>query len=200
MEQRSQAWYEARLGKVTASGVTNIMGSKTKAEGYMLQLIAERLTGNAHEIPITPAMQHGMDTEDEARKVYERKFSPVSQVGFVDHPTIPMSGCSPDGIIYGDRNGLIEIKCPQPKAHTDILLTKKIPQQYIHQIMWQLSSCGEDKEYVDFVSYNPSFPDDLKMIVIRKPRDNDYWIPMLEEKVKAFLTEVENKIKQIKEL
>jgi len=65
--------------------------------------------------------------------------------------------------------------------------------------MWQLSSCGDDKEYVDFVSYNPTFPNDLKMIVIRKPRDNDY-IATLEEKVKAFLTEVENKIKELKEL
>jgi len=199
MEQRTQAWHEARLGKVTASGVSNIMGSKTKADGYMLQIISERLTGIPYEIPITYAMQHGIETEDEARKVYEKKFGSVSQVGFVDHPTIPMCGCSPDGIIYGDRNGLIEIKCPQAKAHTEILLTKKIPQQYIHQIMWQLSSCGDDKEYVDFVSYNPTFPNDLKMIVIRKPRDNDY-IATLEEKVKAFLTEVENKIKELKEL
>jgi hypothetical protein len=51
MEQRTEEWFAARCGKVTASRVADII-AKTKSgpsasrENYLAQLVCERLTGN----------------------------------------------------------------------------------------------------------------------------------------------------------
>ena len=50
MEQRTEEWYAARLGKVTASRVADIVaktktGYSTSRANYMAELICERLTG-----------------------------------------------------------------------------------------------------------------------------------------------------------
>ena len=114
MEQRSEEWFSARLGKVTASNLANVTATTRSGESayrrnYRLQLVTERLTGQRTEVFINQAMQHGIDTEDEARNYYVFKHEDVEEVGFVDHPTINMAGASPDGLVGDD--GLIEIKC-----------------------------------------------------------------------------------------
>ncbi len=43
----------------------------------------------------------------------------VEQVGFIDHPSIPMAGASPDGLV---AEGLVEFKCPNTSTHLDTLL------------------------------------------------------------------------------
>ena len=65
LEQRSEAWIEARLGKVTASRVADVM-AKTKSgysasrANYMAQLICERLTGTKGESFQNAAMAWGI--------------------------------------------------------------------------------------------------------------------------------------------
>lgn len=199
MEQRTEEWHQARLGKVTASNLSNVTASTRSGESayrrnYRLRLITERLTGQQTEFIINQAMQHGIDTEDEARDFYVFKYNDVEEVGFIDHPTIDMAGASPDGLVGDD--GLIEIKCRQPHNHTETLISNQIPSNYKLQMFWQMACTG--RRWCDYVSYCPSFPEELKMVVIRLEW-NDEQIKLLEEEVIKFLTEVEDTIKFIKE-
>lgn len=199
MEQRSEEWFQARLGKVTASKLSDVMSTTKSGESayrrtYRHQLVTERLTGKQTEIYINQAMQHGMDTEDEARDFYVFKHADVKEVGFVDHPTIDMAGASPDGLVGDD--GLIEIKCRQPQNHTETLISHQIPSRYKLQMYWQMACTG--RKWCDYVSYCPSFPESLKMVVIRLQWDDEQ-IKLLEESVTKFLTEVEDTVDFIKE-
>jgi exodeoxyribonuclease (lambda-induced) len=204
MEQRTDEWFKARLGKVTASKIHDIMiktkvGESTYKTKYRLQLVTERLTGKVVPMFMNDAMKHGVEYEDEAKLEYANRNkllvgTDLTDVGMIDHPTIDMCGASPDGMV-GDK-GLIEIKCPQPITHTTTIETGEIHKRYIHQMQWQMSCTG--REWCDFVSYHPDFPDDLKMFIKRVPRDNEL-IARLEEEVSTFVQEVEYKIKTIKE-
>jgi predicted phage-related endonuclease len=104
-----------------------------------------------------------------------------------------MSGASPDGLV-GDR-GLVEIKCPQPTAHIETLDSQAIPAKYIPQMDWQLACTGRD--WCDFVSYNPEFPEKMRMFVKRLERD-DKRIKELEAMVEVFLDEVQAKVLALK--
>ena len=199
MEQRTEEWFNARIGKVTASNLANVTaftksGESAYRKNYRHQLVTERLTGKPTEIYVNQAMQHGIDTEDEARDFYVFKYNDVEEVGFIDHPTIDMAGASPDGLVGDD--GLIEIKCRQPQNHTETLISNQIPSRYRLQMFWQMACTG--RKWCDYVSYCPSFPEELKMVVIRLEW-NDEQIKLLEEEVIKFLTEVEDTVNFIKE-
>ena len=114
MEQGSPEWFKARLGKVTASRVSDVIaktksGYSTSRAKYMAQLLIERITGEPIESYTNPAMERGIEQEKFARAAYEAKANVlVDECGSVDHPTIPMSSASPDG--YVEQDGLVEIK------------------------------------------------------------------------------------------
>jgi len=202
MEQRSDEWFQTRLGKVTASRISDVIaktktGVSTSRYNYLIQLVSERLTGKKGDnVFINQAMQDGIEREEVARTLYTLKHGEVDEVGFIDHPTIAMSGASPDGALHG-VNGGIEIKCPIETTHTNTLMTQSVPTKYIPQMQWQMACAGYD--FVDFISYNPNFPDHLQLFVKRLDRDNDY-IRQLESEVSAFLAEVEQQILKLKEL
>src|ERR1700761_2059873 len=132
--QGSDAWKQLRLGKVTASRVADVIARTKTGYGasranYMAQLITERLTGLPTEGYMNAAMQHGTDTEPEARDAYAFYTSnSVEQIAFVPHPKIDQAGCSPDGLVGSD--GLLEIKCPQSATHLETLLGQAIPGKY----------------------------------------------------------------------
>jgi len=200
MEQRSEEWFQARLGKVTASKIADVLakiktGEAASRKSYKIQLVSERLTGKKTDTYINQAMQDGIDREESARNAYIFMYNDVEEVGFIDHPTIPMSGCSPDGMVGED--GLIEIKCPTATTHTDTLMSGNVPSKYIGQIMWQLS-CDPKRKWVDFVSYHPDFPENLQLFVKRVERD-DKLIAEIEGEVKQFLSEVEEVVNNLKE-
>jgi putative phage-type endonuclease len=201
MDQRSADWHAVRLGKATASRISDVVAKlkdgKTPGAGrknYAAELMLERLTGVPKMIPCTAAMQHGIDTEAEARAAYEKHaLCGVTEVGFCDHPTIPMSGASPDGLVGTD--GLVEITCPQPATHFETLEAKAVPSQYVTQIMWQLA-CTQ-RQWCDFVSYQPDMPEEMRLIVIRLHRCDDT-IAELEAEVAKFLTEVETRLASVR--
>lgn len=101
MEQRSEEWFAARLGKVTASRIADLMartksGYSTSRANYMAELVAERLTGKKGDFYSNAAMQWGTEQEPNARAAYETlKGVLVEEVGFVPHPMIPDAGASP---------------------------------------------------------------------------------------------------------
>jgi len=198
MEQRTDEWFSARIGKVTASRVADVV-AKTKSgysasrDNYMAQLVCERLTGKPAESFSNAAMQWGTETEPLARAAYEAKIDVlVDEVGFIDHPSIVNSGASPDGLVGAD--GLIEIKCPNTATHIDTLLSQTVPKKYADQIFWQMACTGRD--WCDFVSYDPRLPPDLQLFIKRIPRDDKY-IQLLEAEVIEFLTETAHKVAQL---
>jgi len=201
MEQRTEEWFKARLGKVTASKVADVL-AKTKTgvsasrTNYLSDLVVERLTGQQAEFYQNDAMAWGTETEPQARMAYEAfKGVLVDEEGFIDHPSISNFGCSPDGLVGGD--GLIEIKCPNSKTHIDTLLNGKAPSKYIPQMMTQMAVTG--RQWCDFVSFDPRLPEDLQLFVVRVNRDNDY-IANLEKEVSAFLQEVDETVTKLKGL
>jgi len=200
MQQRTDEWFAARLGKVTASRIADIM-AKTKTgyaasrKNYLFELLCERLSGQREEKFISASMQRGIDLEPKARAVYEIETGEwVEEVGFIPHPTIAMSGASPDGLIRDD--GLIEIKCPNTAAHIEFLQTQKPKQEYIYQMQWQMACTG--RKWCDFVSYDDRLPENLVYCSVHIPRDDDF-IQSLEQEVEKFLAELEQKITHIQE-
>lgn len=195
MDQRSEEWYSARLGKVTASRLSDVLatiktGEAAARANYRIELVAERLTGKSTPGFTSAAMQWGVDCEPMARSAYETETGLiVTDVGFVDHPTIAMTGASPDGLVGDD--GLIEIKCPDTKTHIQTLTSKKAPSEYIPQMQWQMACTG--RQWVDFVSFDPRLPEHLMLEIIRVDRDQSL-IDKYSESVNRFLADVSHTI------
>ena len=195
IEQRTEEWFAQRLGKVTASRVADVIaktktGASASRDNYATQLILERLTNKQAEFYSNAAMQWGTETEPMARQAYELKRGVfVDEVGFIDHPTIEMSGASPDGLV--GKNGLVEIKCPESKTHMEYLLSGKAPAKYIPQMMWQMACTG--REWCDFVSFDPRFPENLQILVVKFEYDPTY-VKMLELEITQFLDDVSKKV------
>ena len=198
--QGSPEWFAIRLGKVTASRVADVVARAKSGWGasranYMAQLVAERLTGQAQESYTNAAMQWGIDTEPEARAAYEfRMDAEVAQVGFIAHPTIPMTGASPDGLIGLD--GMLELKCPNTATHIDTLLGRTMPSKYHAQMQWQMACAGRGRQWCDFVSYDPRMPESMRLFVDRIYRD-DVAIAALEKDVITFLAELDGKVAEL---
>lgn len=202
MIQGSQEWIDVRLGRVTASRIADVMariksGWGASRANYMAEIVCERMTGACQDGYTNGAMQRGIELEPEARDAYSfYSGNDVETVGFLEHPTIPMTGASPDGHVASD--GSVEIKCPQTNTHIETLLSGDvIAQKYILQIQWQLACSG--RQWCDFVSYDPRMPEELKLFVRRINRDETK-IMEIEDAVRQFLVEVEEKIAQLTQL
>jgi putative phage-type endonuclease len=201
VEQRTEEWFAARLGKVTASRVADLVG-KTKTgysatrDNYMAQLVVERLTQTKAESYTNAAMQWGTDQEPFARAAYEAAQGVmVEEVGFVPHPTIKWAGASPDGLVGDD--GLVEIKCPNTATMIETLLSQKVPGKYFIQMQFQLACTG--RKWCDYVSFDPRMPAKAQMFVRRVDRDDKY-IAHLEEEIAKFLVEVESQVQKLNEI
>jgi putative phage-type endonuclease len=196
--QGSPEWKALRCGKVTASRVADIVaktksGYSTSRANYLAQLIAERLTGTPAESFTNAAMQHGTETEPEARCAYEfYQGVTVEQVAFVPHPKIDQAGASPDGLVGAD--GLVEIKCPNTATHLETLLGQAVPGKYDTQIQFQLACTG--RKWCDFVSYDPRMPEHMRLFVKRVHRD-DKRINELETEIASFLLEMAVKLSEL---
>ena len=198
--QGSPEWFAARLGKVTASKVADVIartksGPAASRANYAAQLICERLTGEAAESFSNAAMQWGTDQEPFAREAYEFRAGVfVDQVGFIVHPRITDAGASPDGMVGAD--GMVEIKCPNTATHLDTLDSGKPAGKYITQMQWQMACT--DRAWCDFVSFDPRLPEELQLFCVRIDRDDDM-IANLEAEVIAFLVEIDARLANLSE-
>ena len=201
MEQRTTEWHTARLGKVTASKVSDVV-ARTKSgyaatrANYMAQLVVERMTNQVAESYSNAAMEWGIENEEFARAAYEAKTgNMVDQVGAIDHPRIAMSAASPDGLVGDD--GCLEIKCPNTATHIETLLGDEPAKKYYDQMQWQMVCAN--RSWCDFVSFDPRMPAHLQLFVKRIER-NDIYIAELESEVIRFLAEVDDKVKKLNEI
>ena len=200
IEQRTDEWFSARMGCVTASRTADVM-AKTKSgysasrANYMAQLITERLTQTPTEGFTSSAMQWGTDTEPQARMAYELMTGEtVEETGFILHPEIQNFGASPDGLVGSD--GLIEIKCPNTATHIDTLLSEKVPSKYVTQMQVQMMCTG--REWCDFISYDPRLPAHMAFWCKRVFADTEMQED-IETEVRKFLMDTEDKMAKLME-
>jgi putative phage-type endonuclease len=198
--QGSTEWFYQRLGKVTASRVADVIaktktGYSTSRDNYMAQLVVERLTFTKQESYTNAAMQWGTDQEPFARAAYEAAQGVmVEEVGFVRHPTIEWAGASPDGLVGGEGEGLVEIKCPNTLTMIETLLSQKVPGKYFTQMQFQLA-CTRRK-WCDYVVFDPRMPEKAQLFVKRVDRDDTY-IAEIEAEIIKFLLEVQFQVNQL---
>lgn len=200
IEQRSEDWLLIRAGRCTGSRVADVMaktksGYSTSRTNYAAELVVERLTGKPVERFQSKAMAFGTEMEPEARACYGLLHGvEVQEVGFVEHPTIQMFGCSPDGLVGAD--GMVEFKVPNPATHLQTLLNDTMDGRYTTQVQAQMSCTG--RQYCDLVSYCPDLPGDMALWVRRIPRDEAV-IRELEADVSKFLDEVSTTVSKLTE-
>lgn len=197
-DQRTPEWFQARLGRPTASRFGDIMamtrsGYSTSRKNYAAELVIQRITGEMPENFQSTAMNWGIETEATARLAYELETAnEVTDTGLWMHDEYE-AGASPDGLIGLD--GCLEIKCPNSATHLETLHSKTLPRQYKAQVQGQMWVTG--RKWCDFVSYDPRMPVNAQLIVIRIPRDDVYINDLINE-VKTFLVEVEREVEFVK--
>lgn len=190
--QGSASWLYERVGYITCSRFNDVI-AKTKAgkptaarEKYLGEVVVERVTGQPQDHFTNSAMQWGADTEPKSRMDDEAQTGEIiEEVGFIKHPTLPMVGGSPDGLI-GDDGGW-ESKSPYNTwIHLQTVLNG-MPEDHMAQVQGLLWITG--RKWWRFKSFDPRLPAPLCRYVLRVERDEDY-IAALEMEVIAFSAEV----------
>ena len=220
IEQRTLEWHRERQGCFTASEIGNLMVSGRKkdemfgetAKSYITTVVADRLVSpdivdDDYEYalyleenhPTTRAMQWGTDHEDDARNRYaDNTGFKVELAPSIKHSEIEYFSCSPDGMVGTD--GLVEIKCQQPKNFTEsayAILTggdlKDINRMYYWQVQAQM--CITGRKWCDFVLYHPK---QQPYFVCTRIERNEEDIATLMERVKAAETIAEERVKVLR--
>ena len=183
VDQRSQEWRRARAGRLTGSAAGALLqkgrgGDEAVARRDLrVQLCVERLTGEPAEDGYTNKfMEWGIEKEADALAAYEAATGRiVRRTGFLSHTSL-MVGASLDGDI-DDCHGVLEIKAPKMATHLSYLRQpSKLLDAYtgqIHHAMWLTGA-----EWVDAASFDPRFPEELRLVIARAERD--------EKAVKAY--------------
>ncbi|PHS61669.1 MAG: exonuclease [Flavobacterium sp.] len=198
MEQGSEAWKAIRLGKVTASKMKDLMSNgrgsslSKMSETYMMDLIAERLTGESKPFFENDAMKWGTETEPQARAMFElREGLEVETVAFIEYDDYV--GMSPDGLIGDD--GLIEIKCPNTATQIKRALSKDYAADYKDQIQMQL--WVSNRKYCYFLSFDPRLDCAAGYLLQKVERDEDY-INKMRVKTAAFVIDMNEILSTLK--
>ena len=201
VEQRSAQWFLERLGRATGSKFKDVMATTKTGESayrkkYRIQLVAERITGNATTFFVNAAMQWGTDHEDEAAEQFSIHTGLLlDEIGFVKHPNI-MCGVSPDRIIQTDEGtAILEIKCPETSTHVEWMLEGGLPDQHKPQVQGQIWLMNAPYGY--FCSYDPRMPANAQLFIVRVERDNEY-ISKLDTAIRQFLYEVDEMEAQLR--
>ena len=118
----------------------------------------------------------------------------VEEVGFIKHPTLPMVGGSPDGLIGED--GGWESKSPYNTANHIYTILEGMPAEHEAQIQGLMWITG--RKWWDFQSFDPRLPAPMNRYVQRIDR-NDIFIKQLENEVIAFNAEVAVLVEKLKE-
>jgi putative phage-type endonuclease len=192
IEQHSEAWHEARCGRVTGTRFKNLV-SKETTDSYkdlVTNIACEIITGAAEETYVSPAMQYGIETEPEARREYETIADAiVTQAGFVipdeEHKYHNWIGISPDGLLPDD--GILEIKCPLARTHFEYIEKGTLPAEYRYQVQGQLFVTGF--KYCHFMSYVPG----MKPFIIEVLPDAELF-ELFNQRLDKLILEVEEKL------
>ena len=199
VEQGTDEWHEMRRGVITASRFKDVISkgrgnapSKTR-QSYMLELAAESLTGQVEHFEPNKYMKWGTEKEPEAKSMYELiTDNEVAEVAFIKHDTLNC-GVSPDGLI--DTDGGLEIKCPKTTTQIETFLSGNMPSQHKAQVQGCL--WVTEREWWDFVSFDPRIVGESSLFTVRVERDEDY-IASMAEQISLFDSELQSLINKLK--
>ena len=190
-EQKSEAWHEARCGRVTGTRFKALVsGESTQTYKDLVTNIAcEIITRKQEDTYTSPDMERGIELEPIARDLYSEIMGvKVQEVGFItpdeDTHYAEWVGISPDGMI---RNSLLEIKCPKARTHLEYIEANKLPSEYRYQVQGQLFVTGF--EYCDFMSYSEG----MKPFIIRVYPDLELF-KVFETRLDKFILDVRQKL------
>lgn len=169
-EQRSEAWFKARLGKWTASffdkAITTTGKRSSSSEDIINRLVAELIVGSPDETFQSEAMLRGRELENEALEflnfTHGYSFIPC---GFMDSEL--GYGCSPDAMDFVNKIGL-ELKCPMPHTHLEYIAGGELPKKYKAQVQGSMLVTGFS-EWA-FFSYHP----EIKPFLVVVKRDEEF--------------------------
>lgn len=194
-EQHSEAWFEARCGRVTGTRFKDLVaGENTAAYNNLITNIsAEIITGASDPLEhsyTSAIMERGTELEPVARDLYSSLFDVrVEQVGFIipdeDNKYHEWIGISPDGIL--PDNGELEIKCPLWRTHLEYIEGNRLPAEYKYQVQGQLYVTGFD--YCDFMSY----AEGMKPFIIRVYPDPEIF-SLFETRLDKLIERVKEKL------
>lgn len=194
LEQGSDEWLKARLGKPTASRFGDIItpdkGDKSKTyTTYLYELLGELLSDGKDESFKSEWMSRGNELEEQAREKYEfLKDVSVQTVGIIFNDELTI-GASPDGLI--GSNAGIEIKCPKSSTIVKYMLEDRLPLVYKPQVQGNLWI--SEREYWDFIAYHPN----TNMFIHRVYRDDEY-IKKMAMYLNEFVDELNTKYEYLK--
>jgi hypothetical protein len=165
-------------------------------ETYRRELVVERITKQAVNHFTSRAMMEGAEREPYARMLYEADTQQVvDTVGFALHYEWDWFGASADGLC-GESGG-VELKAPTEMVHDSYLSD---PMAMVEEYKWQVLgnlTCFPERTWWDLASFNPHFPDALKLVKFRFHRsDCQSTIALIEEEAQKFHTEIEAAVAQ----
>lgn len=184
-EQGSEQWLIDRIPYVTASNVADVMakGKGASRANYLSRKFCEVVTGSPTKTYKSAKMQDGNDREQIAREIYEQiKKCSIKQLPFAYLEDEGLGG-SIDGDI--DEDGMLEIKNVMSSEQINLLTTGKVKDRYIKQM--QTDMYVYEKKWCDFMSValgdeeSGELPDNLKVKIIRVPRDEDLILRIRKE-------------------
>lgn len=193
-EQGSDEWYQARLGKWTASffdkAITKTGKKSASSADIVNRLVAEKIVGNPDDTFQSDAMLRGKELESEALDFlnFTHNLS-FRSAGFLDSEK--GYGCSPDALDDSSRLGL-ELKCPSLHTHLEYLAGEELPGRYKAQVQGSMMVTGFDRWF--FCSYFPGIPP----LVVSVERDEKYIKTMLEI-IEPLCREVDDKYNRLME-
>ncbi|KKJ05654.1 YqaJ-like viral recombinase domain protein [Burkholderia gladioli] len=219
IDQRTDAWYAARAGRITASRFADAIAftggepgdvyktgpkkgqpkprqSTAARDKYMREVVFERLAAvSTHEVG-GRATKWGEEIEAFAREQVEIATGHIiTEGGFFVHPRYDFLGASPDGLISAD--GGYESKCPMDEAvHVNTML-KGMPADHVDQVQGGMLVTG--RKWWLFASYDPRMPEPYSLYTQVVPRDDTYIDTVLLPGLLQFEAEVNAMIQLLKE-
>lgn len=185
--QGSVSWLAMRAPLVTASNFAKAIGSGAGRKTLVYQTAASIITGEVPESYSNATMERGIEIEPEARSMYSMiTGADVIESGIVTNSDIPGVGASVDGLVGDDA--LVEIKCPHTSTHLQYIIAGKLPAIYRAQVQGQMWIA--EREFNDFVSYDPRIPSEKSIFIYRAKRDDEYIATTLEPGITKFVDEV----------
>lgn len=210
--QRTDEWFLARQGKITASECYLLMQNGRGKDALFSQMCLTYLEKkistyyferNAYleYCDVTQcrnkAVEWGTDFEGDARD----RFTEETGIEVLPSPFIPLrkfekfAGGSPDGITEGG-DGIIEIKCPfTPETHMrhyrckDTEVFKRTFEQYYAQMQMNMMCVSAERgipcDHCYFVSYDPRTSYDKQLSVLSIPSDTYFQVTLIGRITKA---------------
>lgn len=176
--------------KVCTGGRGGAKFGKT-AESYAEEIV-QHMMGVEIDEYVSSAMEWGIENEPFAIEMYESEtVSIVQEKERLQHPEYDFISGEPDGLV-GDE-GIIEVKCPNSSNHFKNLRNGEQIDQYIYQMQGYMWITG--REWCDFVSYDPRYPEKFQLYIERIGRDQEM-IDELEERCVEFWNELVIPIKE----